>query len=291
MNTWKQFLFAVVTVVMTYFAQAEYIALTDAFAVEVFDNTGAKTSTINLSGSGAVSGANLISATYGNFRGNGNELIVLRDSGVIEYYADPLAASGSLNRLAYNSLEDGGRVIAGITTVVGGKNLAAVANPGTNAGTYGYEYDGSFAGAYLDRIATPSVSSGFHAPYLSLATGSDLNAADGQDWAFLGSDGWVEIFSDSVPGGAYERVSYFNAGVTAVEIEVTDDDRYAVLYDDNTVKFWSLAGVVDSGSSVTLDTTSTLTGFIPVAIPEPVTLGLVSVFGAGLFLFRRMMSK
>lgn len=240
----------------------DYIALTDSFSVELFASNGVRTATFSLTGSGAVDGTNLISAAYGNFRTNGTELIVLRDDHIVEYYADPLTATGdTLIRLGYNSLEDGGRSIAGIATFSGDSNLVAAVNPAANSGTYGYEYDGSLAGGVtLDRINTPSVSSGFHAPYVSLVVGQDLHATPGPDWAFLGEDGFVEVFADSPAGGAYERQSYFNAAAGAVEISLTEAGEYVVLYDDNTVKLWSLFGT-DTGKGATLNTASTLVGF------------------------------
>ncbi len=244
--------------------EPEYIALTDSYSVELFAGNGIKTATLSLSGSGAANGTNLISVAYGNFRTNGTELIVLRDSTHIEFYPDPLTASGSsLARLDVESLAAGGRSIDGISMVLGASNLVACANPDVNAGTYGYEYDGSMAGLYLDRIATPILTTyGRHMPYISLAAGDDLHSAPGQDWAFLGEDGYLEIFTETnSANSAIERVAYFSVGSTATEITVTDDDRYAVLYDDNTVKFWSLAGVVESGNFVTLNTDSTLVGF------------------------------
>jgi hypothetical protein len=242
----------------------DYIALTDSFSVELFSSNGIKTATFSLTGSGAVSGTNLISAAYGNFRTNGNELIVLRDSTHIEYYPDPLTASGSsLARLAVQSLESGGRAISGISMVAGGSNLVACANPDVNAGTYGYEYDGSMAGAYLDRIAAPVLTTyGRHMPYISLAAGDDLHGAPGQDWAFLGENGYVEIFTETNSANtAIERVAYFSAGSTATEIAVTDNDLYAFLYEDNTIQFYTLAGT-STGSPVTLGTASTLVGFV-----------------------------
>lgn len=267
---------------------AGFIALTDSFSVEVFDDTGTKTSSVSLTGSGAATGANLVSMTYGNFRGNGNELIVLRDTGYIEYYGDPLSSGSSLPRLGYDALENGGRSMSAISTVAGGSSLVVAANPDVNGGTYGYEYDGSLEGPLLDRVAAVNVAA-THGPYISLAAGPDLHSTAGQDWAFLGDDGWVEIYSDSVPGGSYERISYFNAGPTASEIAVTDDDLYAALYENNTVQLWTLAGV-QSGSAVTLDSSSTLVGFASV-VPEPATAGIFVFSGLVLFVFRRGLKK
>ncbi len=245
------------------FGQEFFMALTDSYTVEIFDNFGTKTSTIALTGSGAAAGTNLISAAVGNLRGNGNELIVLRDSGQLEYYGDPLTASNSLSRCTFQPLERGGRAVSAISMVAGGSRLVACANPDVNPGTYGYEYDGSMEGAYLDRITTLSLSVyGRHYPYVSLVAGDDLHGASGLDWVCLGSDGWVEIFTEQESAGsAAERVAYFNAGSAAKEITVAADDRYAVLYSDHTVKFFSLDGV-QNGAPITLDTTSTLAGFV-----------------------------
>ena len=244
------------------YSKKSFLALTDSFAVEIFDEAGTKTDTIALTGSGAANGTNLVSAAYGNFRGNGNELIVLRDSGYVEYYGDPLSADGSLARLDYDALENGGRSLSAISTVVGGGNLVVSANPDVNNGTYGYEYDGSLTGTILRRAVTADVGGdGRHLPYISLAAGPYLHSAAGQDWAFLGEDGWVEIFADSVPGGSYERQSYFNALPTATEITVTADNQYAVLYENNTVQLWSMDGIQIS-DPIALDTTSTLVGLV-----------------------------
>ena len=250
------------SVVLAWAVQAEFMALTDSFAVEIFDNDGTKTSTIALTGSGAADGTNMISATYGNFRGNGNELIVLRDTGYVEYYGDPLSAESSLARLGFDALQNGGRSLSAISTVIGGSNLVVTANPDLNSGTYGYEYDGSLAAGLLNRTVTADFGgAGRHLPYVSLVSGPDLHSAAGQDWACLGADGWVEIFADSVPGGAYERQSYFNALPTAKEIAVTANDKYVVLYGNNSVQFWSMDGI-EIGSPISLDTTSTLVGMI-----------------------------
>jgi hypothetical protein len=251
--------------------EPEYIALTDSYSVELFSSNGIKTATFSLTGSGAVDGTNLISVAYGDFRGNGNELIVLRDSTHIEYYPDPLTASGgNLARLTVQSLEAGGRAVSGISMVAGTSNLVACANPDVNAGTYGYEYDGSLAGDYLARIATPVLTTyGRHMPYISLAAGDDLHSALGQDWAFLGEDGFVEIFTETNDANqAIERVAYFSVGSTATEIAVTDDDLYAFLYEGNTIQFYTLAGAL-TGSPVTLTTDSTLVGF---AVPVKATV-------------------
>ncbi|MGE4488709.1 MAG: hypothetical protein AB7E95_04085 [Kiritimatiellales bacterium] len=253
-----------------------YMALTDAYTVEIFNETGSLQSAVSLTGSETSSGTALISMAYGDFLSSnpGKELIVLTGSNKVEFYADPLTSGGSLSMLSARTLADGGRSISGITMVQGSTDLA-VAAMGTTP--YGYTYDGTLAGTTLNRTIYSEMTGAKHVPYVSLAVGSDLNAAAGLDWAMLAADGYVEIFTKGA--SASPRQTYFNP--SAIEIAVTSDNLFALLNSNHTVSFRNFAGSTNVGkAAVTLDTASNLVGFVTMAVPKMASISLIMISGA-----------
>ncbi|MGE4488710.1 MAG: FAD-dependent oxidoreductase [Kiritimatiellales bacterium] len=232
-----------------------YIGLTDAGTVEIFNDTGELISTAILEAPVAAAGsASPISMAYGDLlpSNEGNELAVLTGSGRVAYYPDPLASGGKLPLLQEGLQETGGRLLSAIAVVQGNGTLAAVS---AGDAPSGYLY----AGGALTVKSLLKITGAKHAPYISLTTAGGANP----EWALLGADGYVEAFSGK--DGDVKRQAFFKPGAGAVEVSRTASDRFAVLYNDNRVNFRHLNGA-NAGGDIRLKSTHTLIGFAVVAV-------------------------
>ena len=229
----------------------DYIGLTDAGMVEIFNDTGRLIFTASLDGPAGADGAGPISLAYGDLlpANEGNELVILTGNGHVSYYPDPLtAAAGNLPLLQESLPKPGEQPLAAIAVVNG--MLAAVS---AGDAPFGYLY----AGGELSVESSLKIMGAKHAPYISLAAAGRLSS----EWALLGADGYVEVFSGK--GGEIKRQAFFKPGAGAVEITRTANDRFAVLYSDNRVHFRHLSGAV-AGGDIRLNSTRTLAGFVAV---------------------------
>jgi hypothetical protein len=245
--------------------------LTDHKSIEIFSGDGTLLYSRPLSGSGAVSGSNLISVAYGDFLplSAGSELVVLRDSGLIELYGDPTFGRGDLERVAWRSLYTYGRAVQSID--MNRDILAAFAVPDTSPVYYLYGYKEGYMTStenQLNRFTLHSLGGTLlHAPAVGMISDDSLSQTEGVDWGLLYDDGFMEIYSDDPVGGAVERQSWFYAdtlsgGINNLAAIAMDDSQLKYLTRQKQIKFFTYDGTdytYQPDSDIQLSTDSSLT--------------------------------
>ena len=240
-----------------------YLGLTGSYDVELFDSSGKKVHAVKLSGSGPRSGNEPISMAYGDFisSNEGNELILLTDSGQVEFYTDPFDSSdGQAVFITRYSLQAEGRILRGISFDPDRGELAVVAIQGNLS--YVHIYDGILKGDLLRLSRSYRMTGGRHAPHYSLVS---LNRNGVPDWALLGEKGYIEVFSGM--GDELARQLYLSSNDRdgTIGFSAAADGVYAILHRDGRIHYRSADGLRADRNDIYLDSNSLFSGFTAVS--------------------------